>query len=69
MKNGRSIKVFILLLMAILSSILTILDYVIVDPVPFIDEIGFSGVTAALWGYYMVAIKKSKNNNQKHLDK
>lgn len=69
MKNGRSIKVMILLLMAILSSILTILDYVIVDPVPFIDEIGFSGVTAALWGYYMVAIKKSKNNNQKHLDK
>ena len=69
MEKGRSIKVFILLLMAILSSILTILDYVIVDPVPFIDEIGFSGVTAALWGYYMVAIKKSKNNNQKHLDK
>ena len=65
--DGRKIKVIILFIMALLSSILTLLDYILVDPVPFLDEIGFSGVTIALWRYYFIAVKKSKNNDSKKL--
>ena len=69
MNKGRKIKVVILFIIALLSSLLTLLDYIIIDPIPFIDEIGFGGVTTALWGYFIVAVKNSKKNNtQKHLD-
>ena len=57
MEKGRSIKVVILFLMAFLSSILTCLDFISIDPVPFVDEIGFGGVTTALWSYFIIAIK------------
>ena len=67
MDKGRKIKVVILFIMALLSSLLTFLDYVFIDPVPFLDEIGFSGVTAALWGYFIVAVRKSKKDNDKKL--
>lgn len=67
MEKGRKIKVVILLIMALLSSLLTVLDYIIIDPVPFLDEIGFGGVTTALWSYFIVAIKKSKKDNNKKL--
>ena len=65
MENGRLIKVIILFIMALLSSILTLLDFILVDPVPLLDEIGFGGVTTALWSYFILAVKKSKNNNKK----
>ena len=67
MENGRLIKVVILFIMALLSSILTLLDFIIVDPVPLLDEIGFSGVTTALWGYFLLAVKKSKKYNSKKI--
>ncbi len=67
MEKGRLIKVIILFIMALLSSILTLLDYALIDPVPLLDEIGFSGVTTALWGYFMLAVKKSKKKNSKAL--
>ena len=69
MENGRKIKVTILFIISLLSSLLTFLDYIIVDPVPFVDEIGFSGVTTALWGFFIVAVRNSKKNNKKELDK
>ena len=69
MDNGRKIKIIIIFIMAMLSSILTLLDYIFVDPVPFLDEIGFSGITIALWRYYFIAVKKSKKNNDKLLEK
>ena len=62
MEKGRKIKVVILFIIALLSSLLTLLDFIIPDPIPFVDEIGFGGVTTALWGYFIVAIKKSKKN-------
>ena len=65
MGKGRKIKVALLFIIALLSSLLTFLDFILIDPVPFVDEIGFGGVTTALWGYFIVAIKKSKNNNEK----
>ena len=67
MENGRKIRVVILFIMAILSSLLTFLDFITIDPVPFVDEIGFGGVTTTLWGYFFVAVKKSKNNHSKKL--
>ncbi len=68
MGKGRKIKVAILFIIALLSSLLTFLDFVLIDPVPFVDEIGFGGVTTALWGYFIVAVKNSKKNNQKLID-
>lgn len=67
MTKGRKLKISILLIMALLSSLLSVLDYIIIDPVPFLDEIGFSGVTTALWCYYLIAVKKSKKDNNKTL--
>ena len=64
MEKGRKLKVIILFMIAVLSSLLTILDYFIVDPVPFIDEIGFTGVTLFIWKCFAKAIKNSKNNNK-----
>lgn len=64
MDNGRKIKIIIIFIMAMLSSILTLLDYIFVDPVPFLDEIGFSGITIALWRYFIIAVKKSKKNDK-----
>lgn len=67
MDKGRKIKVIVLFVIALLSSILTLLDYIFVDPVPFIDEIGFTGITLFMWKSYIKAIKNSKN--KKLLDK
>lgn len=67
MEKGRLIKVIILFIMALLSSILTLLDFVLIDPVPLLDEIGFSGFTTTLWYYFILAIKKSKKKNSKVL--
>ena len=64
MDKGRKIKVVILFIMASLASVLTLLDYIFVDPVPFLDEIGFSGVTIALWRFFIVAMRKSKKNDK-----
>ena len=69
MENGRKIKVVILFIIALLSSLLTFLDYVIIDPVPFVDEIGFTGVATTLWGFFIVAVRNSKKNNKKSLNK
>ncbi len=68
MGKGRKINVAILFIIALLLSLLTFLDFVLIDPVPFVDEIGFGGVTTALWGYFIVAVKNSKKNNQKLID-
>ena len=67
MEKGRKIKVAILFIIALLSSLLTLLDFIIPDPVPFIDEIGFTGITLFMWKSYIKAIKNSKN--KKLLDK
>ena len=67
MDKGRKIKVIILFIMAVLSSLLTLLDFIFVDPVPFLDEIGFGGVTIALWRFFIIGFKKSKNNNSQKL--
>ena len=67
MEKGRTIKVIILFIMALLSSILTLLDFLILDPIPLLDEIGCSGITTALWSYFVVAVKKSKKKNTQNL--
>ena len=53
--------------MASLSSILTLLDFLILDPIPLLDEIGCSGITTALWSYFVVAVKKSKKKNTQNM--
>ena len=63
MEKGRTIKVIILFIMALLSSILTLLDFLILDPIPLLDEIGCSGITTVLWSQFVVAVKKSKKKN------
>ena len=69
MEKGRTIKVIILFIMAFLSSLLTLLDFLILDPIPLLDEIGCSVITTALWSYFVVAVKKSKKKNiQKQLN-
>lgn len=65
MEKSRLIKIVILFIMASLSSLLTLLDLIIPDPIPLLDEIGFGGVTTALWGYFILALKKSKDNTKK----
>lgn len=67
MEKGRTIKVIILFIMAFLSSILTLLDFLILDPIPLLDEIGCSGITTALWSYFVVAVKKSKKKNTQNM--
>ncbi len=67
MEKGRTIKVVILFIMASLSSILTLLDFLILDPIPLLDEIGCSGITTALWSYFVVAVKKSKKKNTQNM--
>ena len=67
MEKGRTIKVVILFVMALLSSILTLLDFLILDPIPLLDEIGCSGITTALWSYFVVAVKKSKKKNTQNM--
>ena len=67
MEKGRTIKVIILFVMALLSSILTLLDFLILDPIPLLDEIGCSGITTALWSYFVVAVKKSKKKNTQNI--
>ena len=70
MEKGRLIKVVILFIMASLSSILTLLDFLILDPIPLLDEIGCSGITTALWGCFVAAVKKGKKNQKQiHLNK
>lgn len=67
MEKGRTIKVIIIFIMASLSSILTLLDFLILDPIPLLDEIGCSGITTALWSYFVVAVKKSKKKNTQNM--
>lgn len=67
MEKGRTIKVIILFIMAFLSSLLTLLDFLILDPIPLLDEIGCSGITTALWSYFVVAVKKSKKKNTQNM--
>ena len=67
MEKGRTIKVIILFVMAFLSSLLTLLDFLILDPIPLLDEIGCSGITTALWSYFVVAVKKSKKKNTQNM--
>ena len=67
MEKGRTIKVIILFVMALLSSILTLLDFLILDPIPLLDEIGCSGINTALWSYFLVSVKKSKKKNTQNM--
>lgn len=67
MEKGRTIKVIIIFIMASLSSILTLLDFLILDPIPLLDEIGCSGITTALWSYFVVTVKKGKKKNTQNI--
>ena len=67
MEKGRKIKVVILFIIASLSSLLTLLDFVLIDPIPFVDEIGFGGLTTALWGCFVAAVKKGKKSQKQNI--
>lgn len=58
MTKTRGIIIFI---MAMLSSILTFLDYLVPDPLIGVDEIGLTGLTGVLWLGFSKVVKASRD--------
>lgn len=51
----------ILFIMAILSSVLTFLDFLVPDPFLCIGEIGLTGITGVLWLGFSKVVKASRD--------
>ena len=66
MNKMRTFKIVLLLIVSILVTILTALDWLIPDPVLFLDELGLTGGTLALWGALgKIATNKNKTEIEK----
>ena len=49
MEKTRSIKIVLLIVISILVTLLTVLDFLIPDPILVLDELGLAGGAIALW--------------------
>ena len=63
MGTGSKLKLILVCILAVVSTILSIVCWLIPDPVPFIEEVGLTGVSGYLWKSFSKALSLTKGSN------